>query len=112
MRWHPTTYYEETSPPPPPYLPIDQHRRPVTPVSPDDIVPIRPAAFYSSDPEPVMGPFVARNGTFFQRLPPEIRTKILEHAFGNRTLHIDLIYGYLAIPSHEAHHHGGVWQLP
>ena len=110
MRWHPTTYCKEASPSPLPYLSIDQHR-PVTPVPPDDLVETLPVIPDEADPVPIMGPLIARNGIFFQKLPPEIRTEILKQAFGTRTIHIDLIYGYRASPGRKTHHHGGVRQL-
>lgn len=41
------------------------------------------------------------NSAFFQKLPFEIRHKILRDAFGNRTIHIDLYYDYPMKPLHE-----------
>lgn len=36
----------------------------------------------------------ASGSTFFERLPPELRYKIYLHAFGNRTVHMDLRFDH------------------
>ncbi|KAK7952229.1 uncharacterized protein PG986_007957 [Apiospora aurea] len=60
---------EPLSPPPLPCLP-DERPRPLT------AAPCAPAA--------------TANSLFFQRVPPEIRRRILVAAFGDRTLHLDV----------------------
>ncbi|KAF5691155.1 hypothetical protein FCIRC_563 [Fusarium circinatum] len=64
-------------------------------------------------PEPPQSGTVATgkaNGAFFDRLPTEIRTRILRLAFGDRTVHVDLICGYPIFP--DSKRHGGLRQLP
>ncbi|KAK8048788.1 hypothetical protein PG994_010518 [Apiospora phragmitis] len=61
---------EESLPPPPPPILPDERPRPLT------AAPCAPA--------------VTANSVFFQRVPPEIRRRILVEAFGARTLHLDL----------------------
>jgi hypothetical protein len=41
------------------------------------------------------------NSPFFAILPAEIRRQILIEAFGNSTLHIDLVYDHPPLPTHE-----------
>lgn len=41
------------------------------------------------------------NSAFFQKLPPEIRLKILRYAFGDRTIHMDLYFDYPMKPLSE-----------
>ncbi|OBT48052.1 hypothetical protein VE00_01715 [Pseudogymnoascus sp. WSF 3629] len=41
------------------------------------------------------------NSAFFQKLPPEIRLKILREAFGDRTIHMDLYFDYPMKPLSE-----------
>ncbi|KAH7222236.1 hypothetical protein BKA60DRAFT_607451 [Fusarium oxysporum] len=71
-----------------------QHRRLLTP----------------EPPESVTLATVKANGTFFQKLPTEIRTRILHVAFGDRTIHVDLICGYPIFS--DSKRHGGLRQLP
>lgn len=50
---------------------------------------------------------ITPNGTFFERLPRELRDQIYVAAFGHRTIHIDLRFQYPRIcktPSVPAHH--------
>ncbi|KAJ9424112.1 hypothetical protein QL093DRAFT_2576721 [Fusarium oxysporum] len=61
-------------------------------------------------PESVTLTTVKANGTFFQKLPTEIRTRILHVAFGDRTIHVDLICGYPIFS--DSKRHGGLRQLP
>ncbi|KAH8899031.1 hypothetical protein GQ53DRAFT_363223 [Thozetella sp. PMI_491] len=67
---------------PPPIVPAwTQRSRPLTPSS--------------SDPDLVAATAAATAGSaFFQRLPPEIRRKVLVVAFGGRALHMSLEFGH------------------
>ena len=50
--------------------------------------------------------------SFFQILPIEIRRQILIEAFGDRTIHMDLIYGHPPMPGNkEAHAMIQEWRL-
>ncbi|KAG5746726.1 hypothetical protein H9Q69_011247 [Fusarium xylarioides] len=53
---------------------------------------------------------VKANGSFFDRLPTEIRMRILRLAFGDRTVHVDLIHSYPIVE--DSKRHGGLRQLP
>ncbi|KAF4953972.1 hypothetical protein FGADI_5584 [Fusarium gaditjirri] len=61
-------------------------------------------------PEPHSIPNVKPNGVFFRRLPSEIRARILRLAFGDRTIHVDLIHSHPILPDPERH--AGVRQMP
>lgn len=61
-------------------------------------------------PEPPQCVNEEANGTFFRLLPTEIRTRILRLAFGDRTIHVDLIYGPPIFA--DSQRHGGLRQLP
>jgi len=60
---------------------------------PIDSLPVLPRF-----PAPIStGPFepaAANDGAFFRLLPAELRHQILVHAFGGRTIHLDLFYTY------------------
>lgn len=79
---------DQSDPPPLPLLPKERPR------------PITPTTSFNSfhiDPSDAV-----RGSPFFRVLPPEIRRKILQAAFGNRVVHVDLVYGYPSIQSGES----------
>jgi hypothetical protein len=61
-------------------------------------------------PQSVTLATVKANGAFFQRLPTEIRMRILRLAFGDRTVHVDLICSHPILE--DSKRHGGLRQLP
>lgn len=86
--------------------------------SPDTLV-IPPLPFLPTPPPPgeditaqdvaATGP-IPDNGTFFERLPPDLRRMILIEAFGDRVVHIDLRYDRPLVLRHPAKemHAGGI----
>lgn len=88
-KWIHKKFSERKGKPSIPFLPEDR-QRPITPPS------CHPSS--SSTPGPA---FTTGNGPFFQKLPPEIRHQILVEAFGDRVVHMDLIYDHPILPRRE-----------
>ena len=66
-----------------PFLPSERPRRPLTPPSSPSFAPAQSSPAGAAPHEPAL----------FFRLPFDIRRRILVEAFGDRTIHIDLVYG-------------------